>query len=995
MRVNVKSKNLPNIIAILVITGLSHQSYAADVANRTVDATKLLSNFSTLNNSVAGQNLLKQNLVTSLAVNNNSGEAQRQKAIYDNTLAALVGSMSNGLLVADAMGPSMSKIFSEQNSIERNYTSKTFSPNFKNLFLQVNSLIQIDSGFAKNYLANGTSDGKTVYTGDLLPSGGIQNVYDAAYNPLNDYKNPSGNSRPVQVVAGKDPAVDGKVDSFTGKDFFGDKTDSANDILPTVSSNASFPSGHSAFGFTSTLLFAQLLPEKFQDFALRGSEYGNSRVTLGVHYALDVIGARIMTTYTLAQILNNNPEYLNQNISVLGSTMQTTGDFKSLMNNAQKDLRNMLENGCNASISGCIAKDAPISKEQLAQNRADYRYRLTYGLDPIGDTTLAPVVPVGAEVLIETRFPYLTAEQRREVIATTEIESGHALDDGSGWARINLFDAAGGYGSINGNVSIYMDADKGGLNTYDVWNNDIGGNGNFEKNGTGTLELSGDNTFNGLTTINEGQLVVSGSLEHSNITVEKDGTISGDGKVGNLVFANQATYAVDINSNVAKQGLSSSGAVSLNDNNTIKINLSTVNNIYNVLGQSYQILSAANGITGQFAKIDNPYQFIDSTLSQGQNDVHVALTRNTKKFADIASNSNQYSVANMVENLNTSHPIYNMVIGSTSAQSPQIRQLYTEISGQVYADAFSSLLNESRYSRDLINNRLISNRAVNESNEIKGKPFGVWGSFIAQRSKTSNGNGIKGFDSKTHGFMVGVDKAFDEKENTTFGIVAGITKSDLDEKYDKRASANIDSYHVGIYGDHRIQNWTIRAGGVYSWNRVEASRTVAYSKLTDKYNVHTRQVFSELSYGIMLADLEVEPFVNLAYVNAKADAINENDHSTFGLTADKQSKDLFLSTAGARISKQWATSTGNTILFANEFGWQHQFNRDREYELSLNQSAKSFNIQSVAASKDGFLIKPSLTFKTKNNLSISASYSGLLSRNVKNHGLNLNVNWKF
>ncbi|WP_392559453.1 phosphatase PAP2 family protein [Orbus mooreae] len=689
-----KLKTLSKIITSLIVVSVSYQSYAADVANRTINATKLLRNFSTLNNSVTGQEILRQNLATTLAVNNNSSEAQRQQAIYDNTLAGLVGSMSNGLLVADAMGPTMSKIYAEQNSIERNYTAKTFSPNFQNLFLQVNSFIQIESGFAKNYLANGTSDGKTIYLDNFLPSGGIQNVYDAAYHPLDEYKNPSGNSRPIQVVAGKDPQTDGKVESFTGNDFFGDQTDSSKDILPTVSSNASFPSGHSAFGFTSTLLFAQLLPEKFQDFALRGSEYGNSRVTLGVHYALDVIGARIMTTYTVAQILNNNPDYLNQNISMLGNTIQTSGDFKTLLNNAQKDLRNMLEAGCNASIADCMAKDEPLSKEQLDKNRADYRYRLTYGLDPIGDTTLAAVVPEGAEVLIESRFPYLTVAQRREVIATTEIESGHALDDGSGWARINLFDAAGGYGSINGTVSINMNADDGGFSAYDVWNNDIAGSGSFEKNGTGTLELSGNNTFNGSTTVNEGTLVVSGSLENSNITVADQGTISGNGKIGNLILNDQATYAVDLNPNSVNQGLNSSGTISLNDN-TVKVNLANFSNIGAVLGQSYQILSATNGITGQIANIANQYQFIDSSLSQSTNDIRVAFNRNAKKFADIAGNINQSSISNTIENLNTSNPLYNTVIGSSTTQSSDIRQLYTELSGQVYADVFSSLLNES------------------------------------------------------------------------------------------------------------------------------------------------------------------------------------------------------------------------------------------------------------------------------------------------------------
>ncbi|WP_392565384.1 phosphatase PAP2 family protein [Utexia brackfieldae] len=213
--------------------------------------------------------------------------------------------------------------------------------------------------------------------------------------------------------------------------FFGDKTDSASKILPTVQGNAAFPCGHSVFGFASTLLFAQLLPEKYQAFMLRGAEYGNSRVTLDVHYALDVIGARIMTTYILAQILNNNPDYLNQQINGLfGQQMQTTGDFQQLMLAAKEDLNGLLVRECQAKIAQCAAQDhTPTNQtnQTSAQERADYLWRLTYGLSPIGPTNLAPVVPIGAEALIAIRFPYLTAAQRREVLATTEIESGQAL----------------------------------------------------------------------------------------------------------------------------------------------------------------------------------------------------------------------------------------------------------------------------------------------------------------------------------------------------------------------------------------------------------------------------------------------------------------------------------------------------------------------------------------------------------------------------------------
>ena len=50
-------------------------------------------------------------------------------------------------------------------------------------------------------------------------------------------------------------------------------------------------------------------------------------------------------------------------------------------------------------------------------------------------------VPKGAEVLLETRFPYLNADQRRWILYSTGLPSGYVfLDDAEGWGRLNLYD---------------------------------------------------------------------------------------------------------------------------------------------------------------------------------------------------------------------------------------------------------------------------------------------------------------------------------------------------------------------------------------------------------------------------------------------------------------------------------------------------------------------------------------------------------------------------
>lgn len=93
--------------------------------------------------------------------------------------------------------------------------------------------------------------------------------------------------------------------------------------------------------------------------------------------------------------------------------------------------------------------------------------------------------PKGSEVLLASRFPYLSDNQRHAVLATTEIESNYPIiNDSRGQGRLNLVDAADSFGAFNSNIYVYMDADEGGFNTEDYWRNDISGEGRLEKSGT-------------------------------------------------------------------------------------------------------------------------------------------------------------------------------------------------------------------------------------------------------------------------------------------------------------------------------------------------------------------------------------------------------------------------------------------------------------------------------------------------------------------------------
>lgn len=291
--------------------------------------------------------------------------------------------------------------------------------------------------------------------------------------------------------------------------------DSRVNVLPSLRpciaddpmTDGGFPSGHTNAGYLASLSLAYAVPERYSECLANASEIGNYRILAGMHSPTDVIGGRTMATALAAAALND-PE---------NTALKTA---------ARREASNVL-------LTGGASGDAdPYADHD--QYKEIYTQRLTYGLPQTGDTSKPMTVPKGAEVLLETRFPYLDASQRRWVLYSTGLPSGYAfLDDTEGWGRLNLYAAADGYGAFDRDVSVYMDAAKGGVNAHDVWQNDIYGEGCISKNGSGTLVLSGNNSYTGGVHVNAGTFEAASSYafgyssvdNHASITESTDGPL--------------------------------------------------------------------------------------------------------------------------------------------------------------------------------------------------------------------------------------------------------------------------------------------------------------------------------------------------------------------------------------------------------------------------------------------------------------------------------------
>jgi len=273
----------------------------------------------------------------------------------------------------------------------------------------------------------------------------------------------------------------------------------------TPAEDGGFPSGHTNAFHLAALAYAYAVPERFQEIVTRAFELSHTRIMSGMHSTVDVMGGRIMATALAAAVL-----FKPENSALKAAARKQAAEYFQARTGTTAD-----------TLFAYAHSDADDTYADRDANLALVTPKLTYVLTRHGCSTPL-TVPKGAEVLLETRLPYLTAAQRRDVLRTTALPSGYVLLDGfEQWGRLNLFAAADGYGSFESDVTVSLDAAAGGFGAADAWRNDIDGRGGLTKTGTGTLTLTGHNSYTGGTDLTAGTLIAASAhaLGHGDVRV--------------------------------------------------------------------------------------------------------------------------------------------------------------------------------------------------------------------------------------------------------------------------------------------------------------------------------------------------------------------------------------------------------------------------------------------------------------------------------------------
>jgi hypothetical protein len=418
-----------------------------------LNALRGLAPLSVLTASDLGRTALASNLSITAAIQDGTQSQPILLSLAEQQQLALRDAFitdGNAYELADGLGSTLGGIYLSLTSYQSTDDGKTFhstniSPAVAQLIAYANATARSDSSSAKYFFGNGTTDKETPVSATamtiLTEINGITDVFGRAYgHPAgSEGADAYGNSRPFQTEP--------HLVSIEGKDFFGvpsSNTAYLRGPVQNLTNSPSFPSGHTTYGYAESLLLALIVPQRYLEMITRAAEYGNDRIILGAHYAMDVIGGRALAAYDIAQLLANKPGYVGETRDGV-----RIDDFPRALAAARADIIKALEGACGDKLAICARLDNGRFANPT-KNRAFYEATQTYGLPAVypekteGTEDVATLAPE-AGYLLTAAFPNLTLAEADAILTETEGPGGGFLDDGSAfgvYSRLDLYRAA-------------------------------------------------------------------------------------------------------------------------------------------------------------------------------------------------------------------------------------------------------------------------------------------------------------------------------------------------------------------------------------------------------------------------------------------------------------------------------------------------------------------------------------------------------------------------
>ena len=583
----------------------------------------------------------------------------------------------------------------------------------------------------------------------------------------------------------------------------------------------------------------------------------------------------------------------------------------------------------------------------------------------------------------------------------------------SGGTTVNAGTLQGDTTSLQGSI-----ADNAALvfnqNADGIFTGSVSGSGVLTKSGTGMLVLDGSNPFAGTTNVQAGTLEVGDAHTPSaflggNVQVAAGGTLRGHGTIGGNVINNGNLWAGGSIGTLAIQGnytQSAGSTITVDALPTGQASLLTVGGSASILGGNtlvlaqsgnwapqtdYTILTAAGGVSGQFASATSSLTFLSPVLTYTAHAVDLSLQRNDISFASVAQTPNQRATAAAADSLGFGSAVYGAL---TLLDAPTARHAFDQLSGVIYPSTRTALIDDSRYVRDTINRHLLGlNNDGSEGATAAG--VSVWTSAWGHGGHADGTANAALLQQNGSGLLVGADLPLGTQAR--LGAVLGHGQNSI-QSSSVGSSAHVLGNHAGLYGSGAFGSFALRAGAVYSWQDVHSNRTVAFGNysdwLTSEHHAQTAQAYVEGGYQFNVGPgQQLEPFVNVARVRVHEDALREvGGAAALAVAADSTS----VNTATLGLRDTMALDAAGGVHAHASIGWQRAWGGLTPLNtMRFLGGGDSFAIAGMPLTGHAVTADLGIDFKLAKNVTVGASYLGQFASGVQDQGARMSLTVAF
>ncbi|MDO9961854.1 autotransporter domain-containing protein [Glaesserella parasuis] len=474
-----------------------------------------------------------------------------------------------------------------------------------------------------------------------------------------------------------------------------------------------------------------------------------------------------------------------------------------------------------------------------------------------------------------------------------------------------------------------------------TWSNNIKGDAGFKKQGTGTLYLTGSNSYSGNTIIENGTLVIGNELTQSAVEIQSQGTlltknlnnsqtevkivknvdnkgsleVYGKGLIidGNYTTSNNARTVIDID----KSKLTVNGTVNL-QGSYIVADVENINEVVSRDPQTRTIIESQNPIQNyneNYKISDRANHYIDLKeikLKEGNNkEIIATYKRNDTEFvlnvANESSLKNVYTARSLDlildsarDSGNTNKNLRSAALSFINAKPQAVASAVDSLSGEIYPAVHQVALNSIKTL-----NRQIAKQQFLNIQDIK--PYHIYTQLATQNLKLYQNDdfGFANLKNSADSQLVGINKQFNA---FTFGM--GLQRvhqklSPLSSQNQQVGKVDLKQHSLTLYGKYDWNKWYYLNQISFTDIKGKLDRTLLLPNGTQAIKADLKlrnySFYNETGLNLQYEKLRFNPYIALHINRLKQDSINEKED--LALSIDKYHKTHYGYELGLRLNQ--------------------------------------------------------------------------------------------